>query len=52
MSPTTTRRPKTWPLHLIALALVIAGLLVPHALLVATGLLLAGSVALRPRAGR
>lgn len=47
MSPTTTRRRKTWPLHLIALVLVVTGLLVPHALLVAAGLLLAGSVALR-----
>jgi hypothetical protein len=50
MTPTTTRRPKTWPLHLIALALIAAGLLVPNALLVAAGLLLAGSAALRPPA--
>ena len=47
-----TTRQKTWPLHLVALALVAAGLLVPHALLVAAGLLLAGSVALRPPAER
>ncbi|WP_439657165.1 hypothetical protein ACSHWB_32865 [Lentzea sp. HUAS TT2] len=47
---TTTRR-KTWPFHVIALALIAAGLLVPHALLVAAGLLLTGSVALRPAAG-
>ncbi|SFR26081.1 hypothetical protein SAMN04488564_109232 [Lentzea waywayandensis] len=47
-----TTRQKTWPAHLIALALVAAGLLVPHALLVAAGLLLAGSVALRPGAER
>ena len=52
MIPTTTRRTRTWPMHLIALALVAAGLLVPHTLLVAAGLLLAGSVALRPRAER
>jgi hypothetical protein len=52
MTPTTTRRTRTWPFHLAALALLTAGLLVPHALLVAAGLLLTGSVALRPRAGR
>lgn len=52
MIPTTTRRTRIWPFHLAALALVAAGLLVPHALLVAAGLLLAGSVALRPRAER
>ncbi|MET9230325.1 hypothetical protein [Lentzea sp. NPDC003310] len=48
----TKSRTRTWPFHLVALALVAAGLLVPHALLVAAGLLLAGSVALRPRAER
>jgi hypothetical protein len=36
---------RRWPFHAIALALVIAGLLVPHALLVAAGLLLSGSIA-------
>ncbi|WP_394619921.1 hypothetical protein JNUCC0626_12700 [Lentzea sp. JNUCC 0626] len=50
-SATDTRR-RTWPWHVVALALVAAGLLVPHALLVAAGLILAGSVALRPRAER
>ncbi|MFC3892989.1 hypothetical protein ACFOWZ_16040 [Lentzea rhizosphaerae] len=39
---------RTWPLHATAVTLVAAGLLVPHALLVAAGLLLAGSAALRP----
>ncbi|MEU3642147.1 hypothetical protein AB0E59_02115 [Lentzea sp. NPDC034063] len=45
-----TTRQKTWPLHLVALALIAAGLLMPHALPVAAGLLLTGSVALRPPA--
>ena len=47
-----TTKSRTWPWHVTALALVAAGLLLPHALLVAAGLILAGSVALRPRAER
>ena len=47
--PTTPTR-RTWPLHATAAALVIAGLLTPHALLVAAGLLLTGSVALKREA--
>ncbi|MGI5500295.1 hypothetical protein [Lentzea sp. CA-135723] len=47
-----TTKSRTWPFHAIAFALVAAGLLLPHALLVAAGLILAGSVALRPRAER
>lgn len=43
---------RRWPFHLTALALVIAGLLTPHALLVAAGLLLSGSIALRQPAER
>lgn len=50
--PPTTRRTRTWPFHILAAALVIAGLLTPHALLVAAGLILAGSVALRPSSAR
>ncbi|NGY64531.1 hypothetical protein G7043_37030 [Lentzea sp. NEAU-D13] len=38
---------RQWPIHVIALALAITGLLTPHALLVAAGLLLSGSIALR-----
>lgn len=47
-----TRQRPVWPFHLTAVALVIAGLLTPHALLVAAGLLLAGSVAARQPARR
>jgi hypothetical protein len=35
---------RRWPLHALALGLVVAGLTVPHALLVAAGLILAGSL--------
>ena len=52
MTTPTRRRTRTWPWHALAAALVLAGLLLPHALLVAGGLLLAGSVALRPPAAR
>ena len=44
--PSTTRRPLTWTLFAIALALLIAGVVVPHALLIAAGLILAGSAGL------
>lgn len=46
------RRTRTWPFHLVALALVVAGLLVPHALPVAAGLILSGAVELSPRVER
>ncbi|WP_442916462.1 hypothetical protein [Lentzea sp. DG1S-22] len=40
-----TRR-LTWTLFAIALTLLIAGVLVPHALLIAAGLIMAGSLGL------
>ena len=40
--PARTRRPLNWVLLGIALALLIAGITAPHALLVAAGLILAG----------
>ncbi|MFD4637747.1 hypothetical protein ACFWN2_10565 [Lentzea sp. NPDC058436] len=52
MAPTTRPRTRTWPFHVVAAALVIAGILMPHALLIAAGLILAGSVALRPSSER
>ncbi|HEX7304472.1 hypothetical protein [Lentzea sp.] len=48
---TPARTRPTWPFHVVALVLVLAGLLLPHALLVAAGLILCGSAGLaRPRA--
>ncbi|MDX3658789.1 hypothetical protein PV646_15895 [Streptomyces sp. ID05-26A] len=53
MTPTPTRRrTRTWPFHLVALTLVAAGLLIPHALLIAAGLILSGAVELSPRVER
>jgi hypothetical protein len=43
---------RRWPFHAIAVALVIAGLVTPHALLVAAGLLLSGSIETRRAARR
>lgn len=43
--PRRTRR-LTWTLFAIAFALLIAGVLVPHALLIAAGLIMAGSLGL------
>lgn len=53
-TPTPTRRPlRAWPFYLVALALLIAGVLIPHALLVAAGLIIAGTAGLaRPPADR
>jgi hypothetical protein len=44
--PSPARRPLTWTLFAIACALLIAGVVVPHALLIAAGLILAGSIGL------
>ncbi|MFJ5985996.1 hypothetical protein [Lentzea sp. NPDC092896] len=44
--PTRTRRPLPWVLLGVALALLIAGITAPHALLVAAGLMLAGLIGL------
>ncbi|SDG56333.1 hypothetical protein SAMN05216553_10992 [Lentzea fradiae] len=51
MTPTSTRTPtrrplRAWPFYLVALALVIAGVLLPHALMIAAGLIIAGSAGL------
>ncbi|MFD4635835.1 hypothetical protein ACFWN2_00900 [Lentzea sp. NPDC058436] len=43
---TRTRRPLPWVLLGVALALLIAGITAPHALLVAAGLIVAGLVGL------
>ncbi|HEX6340695.1 hypothetical protein [Umezawaea sp.] len=41
------RKPRTtWTLVAVAVALLIAGVVVPHALLIAAGLILAGSTGL------
>ena len=47
--PRPARRPLTWTLFAIALALLIAGVVVPHALLIAAGLITAGSLGLGGR---
>lgn len=44
--PPPTRRPLTWTLFAIAFGLLVAGVVVPHALLIAAGLILAGSLGL------
>ncbi|GGN29762.1 hypothetical protein GCM10011609_87020 [Lentzea pudingi] len=47
---TSTRRfPLIWTLIVLAAALLIAGVIVPHALLIAAGLILAGSIGTRRR---
>ena len=52
-APGRKRARPTWPFHAAALALVLTGLLLPHALPLAAGLILAGSAGLaKPRAGR
>ncbi len=49
---TSTRRPLSPVLLGIALALLIAGVATPHALLIAAGLILAGLVGLSREPGR
>ncbi|WP_090063420.1 hypothetical protein [Lentzea flaviverrucosa] len=47
--PARTRRPLNWVLLGVALALLIAGIAAPHALLVAAGLIVAGLIGLGHR---